>query len=141
MGEGDDMAIGQSAERSFRITDEAVRAFAAVSGDVNPVHLDEEYAARSVFRGRAAHGMLLGGHISAVLGDQLPGPGSIYLSQTLEFAAPVRIGAEVLVRVEVIAIDGRKATLSTVCTVAGEVVATGHAVVIPPRKRKARAEA
>ena len=114
-------------------------AFAAVSGDHNPLHLDEDYAHKTVFRGRVAHGMLLGAHISAVLGDTLPGPGAIYLSQTLEFEHPVRIPSEVTVRVEVKSIDEhRRATLSTVCSVDGQVVAKGEAVVIPPRRRKSR---
>ena len=138
-----ELCVGQSAERLFAITDAAVRAFAEVSGDFNPVHLDEAYAARTIFRGRVAHGMLLGGHISAVLGDQLPGPGAIYLSQTLAFEHPVRIGAEVRVRVEVIHLDesGRRATLSTLCFVGDQVVARGQAVVNPPRRRRAKAEA
>jgi 3-hydroxybutyryl-CoA dehydratase len=138
-----ELAVGQSAERLFEITDAAVRAFAAVSGDDNPVHLDEDYAAQTLFRGRVAHGMLLGGHISAVLGRQLPGPGAVYLSQTLAFEAPVRIGAHVLVRVEVIAMEnkGRRATLATLCTVGGHVVASGEAVVVPPRRRKTKDEA
>jgi 3-hydroxybutyryl-CoA dehydratase len=134
------LAVGQSAERLFQVTDEAVRAFAAVSGDHNPVHLDDDFARKTVFRGRVAHGMLLGAHISAVLGEQLPGPGAIYQAQTLRFEHPVRIGAEVKVRVEVKAIDPetRRATLATVCTVGDQVVAEGEAVVIPPRPRKAR---
>src|ERR1700761_2783227 len=99
--EAKELAVGQSAERLFAVTDEAVRAFAAVSGDHNPVHLDDDFARKTVFRGRVAHGMLLGAHISAVLGEQLPGPGAIYQSQTLNFEQPVRIGAEVKVRVEV----------------------------------------
>ena len=135
-----DLAVGQFAERRFQITDAAVRAFAEVSGDRNPVHLDDDFARRTVFRGRVAHGMLLGAHISAVLGEQLPGPGAIYQSQTLHFEHPVRVGAEVKVRVEVKAIDAetRRATLATVCTVSGQMVAEGQAVVIPPRARKAR---
>jgi len=138
--EPEELAVGQFAERVFAITDAAVQAFAAVSGDTNPVHLDDAYAARTVFRGRVAHGMLLGGHISAVLGDQLPGPGSIYLSQTLHFEAPVRIGDAVLVRVEVSSIEhaSRHAYLTTTCTVGDKRVARGEAVVIPPRRRKAR---
>ena len=113
-----------------------------VSGDHNPVHLDEDYARRTVFRGRVAHGMLLGAHISAVLGEDLPGPGAIYLSQTLQFEHPVRIGADVLVRVEVTAIDEHgKATLATICTVDDQVVARGEAVVIPPRRRKGKPSA
>jgi 3-hydroxybutyryl-CoA dehydratase len=138
-----ELSVGQSAERLFPISDEAVRAFAAVSGDHNPLHLDEAYARTTVFRGRVAHGMLLGAYISAVLGDTLPGPGAIYLSQSLRFEHPVRIGAEVKVRVEIIAIDAetRRATLSTVCTVGDQTVAEGEAVVIPPRARKARPRA
>ena len=119
-----------------RLNDELPRL---ASGDINPVHLDEAYAARTVFRGRVAHGMLLGAHISAVLGDQLPGPGSIYLSQTLHFDAPVCIGDDVTVRVEVTSIDhtSRHAFLTTVCTVKDKVVARGEAVVVPPRRRRA----
>jgi 3-hydroxybutyryl-CoA dehydratase len=134
-----DLQLGQSTERMFSITDASVRAFADVSGDHNPLHLDEDYAHRTVFRGRVAHGMLIGAHISAVLGDDLPGPGAIYLSQTLEFEHPVRIPSELKVRVEVVEIgEHRKTTLATVCTVADQVVARGWAVVVPPRKRRAR---
>ena len=134
-----ELQLGQSAERLFAITDASVRAFAQVSGDHNPIHLDEGYAHKTVFRGRVAHGMLLGAHISAVLGDTLPGPGAIYLSQTLELEHPVRIPSEVKVRVEVVELgEHRKATLATVCTVGDQVVAKGWAVVIPPRARKAR---
>jgi 3-hydroxybutyryl-CoA dehydratase len=138
-----DIAVGDSAERIFAVTDAAVRAFAAVSGDDNPVHLDDDYARRTAFRGRVAHGMLLGAHISAVLGKDLPGPGAVYLSQALSFEQPVKIGAEVKVRVAVVAKDeaSRRLTLSTVCTVGDQVVATGEAVVIPPRRRKAQASA
>jgi 3-hydroxybutyryl-CoA dehydratase len=141
MTEPPDLYVGQSAERTFQITDAAVRAFAEVSGDGNPVHLDEAYAARTIFRGRVAHGMLLGAHISAVLGQDLPGPGALYVSQTLAFERPVRIGDDLLVRVEVEALEegGRKATLSTVCSVAGVVAASGRAVVVPPRRRRAKA--
>jgi 3-hydroxybutyryl-CoA dehydratase len=134
------LALGQSVERLFLITDASVHAFADVSGDHNPVHLDDDFAKKTVFRGRVAHGMLLGAHISAVLGDDLPGPGAIYLSQTLHFEHPVRIGAEVKVLVEVVGIDEhRRVTLATVCSVEGQTVARGEAVVIPPRRRKAPA--
>lgn len=138
-----DLVVGQSAERTFEITDGAIRAFAAVSGDANPVHLDEAYAARTIFKTRVAHGMLLGGHISAVLGDQLPGPGVIYQGQTLEFLKPVRIGDTVKVRVEVIHVDddGRRATLSTLCLVGDKVVARGQALVTLPRQRRSKADA
>jgi 3-hydroxybutyryl-CoA dehydratase len=134
-----DLQLGQSAERMFSVTDEAVSAFAAVSGDHNPLHLDDDYARKTVFRGRVAHGMLIGAHISAVLGDELPGPGAIYLSQTLEFEHPVRIPSELKVKVEVVEIgEHRKTTLATVCSVGDHVVARGWAVVVPPRARKSR---
>ena len=137
-----ELQLGQSAERLFAVTDAAVRAFAEVSGDHNPVHLDEAFAKRTVFRGRVAHGMLLGAHISAVLGEDLPGPGAIYLSQSLEFEHPVRIPSELKVRVEVVEIgEHRKTTLAAICTVGDQVVARGLAVVVPPRARKARTAA
>jgi 3-hydroxybutyryl-CoA dehydratase len=138
--DSNDLQLGESAERTFAVSDDAVRAFADVSGDHNPVHLDEDYARRTVFRGRVAHGMLLGAHISAVLGTDLPGPGAIYLSQTLEFEHPVRIPSEVKVRVEVVGVgEHRKTTLATICTVGDQVVARGEAVVVPPRRRKGKA--
>ena len=138
----EDLSIGLSAERTFVVTDAAVLAFAEVTGDRNPVHLDEAYASKSLFRGRVAHGMLLGGYISAVLGEQLPGPGSAYLSQTLTFEHPVRIGDEVLVRITVNEIDQRtgRATLEAVCLVGGRSVCHGEAVVVAPRRRRARSE-
>jgi 3-hydroxybutyryl-CoA dehydratase len=137
--DSDELQLGQSVERLFQITDASVRAFAEVSGDHNPLHLDDDYARKTVFRGRVAHGMLLGAHISAMLGDDLPGPGAIYLSQTLEFEHPVRIPSELKVRVEVVELgEHRKTTLATVCTVGDQVVAKGWAVVVPPRTRKAR---
>lgn len=135
----DPLAVGQSAERSFSITDERVRAFAEVSEDRNPVHLDEAYAAKTMFRGRVAHGMLLGGFISAVLGDDLPGPGSIYLGQTLEFLHPVRVGDLVTVKVTVTSAERARATLETLCLVGDVLVAKGEATVVPPRRRKAEA--
>lgn len=137
--DANDLQLGQSVERLFAVTDASVRAFAEVSGDHNPLHLDEDYARKTLFRGRVAHGMLLGAHISAVLGEDLPGPGAIYLSQTLEFEHPVRIPSDVTVRVEVVELgEHRKTTLATVCTVGEQVVARGWAVVVPPRRRKAR---
>jgi 3-hydroxybutyryl-CoA dehydratase len=135
----DALAVGRSAERIFSITDERVRAFAEVSEDRNPVHLDEAYAARTLFRGRVAHGMLLGGFISAVLGDDLPGPGSIYLGQTLEFLHPVRIGDRVRVKVTVTAAERARATLETLCLVGDAVVVRGEATVVPPRRRQTEA--
>ena len=132
----EDLSLGQSAEISHVVTDADIRAFAAVSGDNNPVHLDEDYAAATPFKTRIAHGMLSAGYISAVLGTRLPGPGAIYISQTMNFKRPVRIGDEVITRATVSAIDSEKArvTLATVCEVAGKAVVEGEAVVMVPRR-------
>jgi 3-hydroxybutyryl-CoA dehydratase len=132
----EELSLGQSAEVSHIVTDADIRAFAEVSGDNNPVHLDEAYAAATPFKTRIAHGMLSAGYISAVLGTRLPGPGAIYISQTMNFKRPVRIGDEVTTRATVAAIDSEKArvTLATVCEVAGKVVVEGEAVVMVPRR-------
>ena len=132
----EDLSLDQSAEIAHTVTDADIRAFAAVSGDNNPVHLDEAYAAATPFKTRIAHGMLSAGYISAVLGTRLPGPGAIYISQTMNFKRPVRIGDEVITRATVAAIDAERArvTLSTVCEVAGKTVVEGEAVVMVPRR-------
>ena len=132
----EDLSVGQSAESAHTVTDGDIRAFAEVSGDNNPVHLDEDYAAATAFKTRIAHGMLSAGYISAMLGTKLPGPGAIYLSQTMYFKRPVRIGDEVTTRATVSAIDAEKArvTLATVCEVAGKPVVEGEAVVMVPRR-------
>lgn len=127
----EDLSLGQSAEIVHQVTDQDLRAFAAVSGDDNPVHLDEAFAATTPFGGRVAHGMLGGAYISAVLGTRLPGPGAIYLSQTLKFRRPIRIGDEVTTRVTIEAIDLRRGfvTLRAACLVSGKVAVDGEAVV------------
>ena len=132
----EDLSLGQTTEISHTVTDADIRAFAEVSGDNNPVHLDEAYAAATPFKTRIAHGMLSAGYISAVLGTRLPGPGAIYISQTMNFKRPVRIGDEVITRATVSAIDADRArvTLSTVCEVAGKAVVEGEAVVMVPRR-------
>ncbi len=132
----EDLSLGQSAEIAHTVTDGDIRTFAEVSGDNNPVHLDEAYAAQTPFKTRIAHGMLSAGYISAVLGTRLPGPGAIYISQTMNFRRPVRIGDEVLTRATVVAIDAEKArvTLATVCEVSGKPVVEGEAVVMVPRR-------
>jgi 3-hydroxybutyryl-CoA dehydratase len=132
----EDLAVGRSAERSHVVTAADIDAFARLTGDTNPVHLDAAYAAQTRFAGRVAHGMLSASFISAVLGNDLPGPGSIYLSQTLRFRAPVRIGDEVTARAEVAEINAvrGRVILKTVCTVAGEIVVDGEAVVMAPRR-------
>jgi 3-hydroxybutyryl-CoA dehydratase len=132
----EDLAIGRHAERRRVVSAAEIDAFAAITGDENPVHLDEAFAARTQFGGRIAHGMLTAGFITAVLGNDLPGPGTIYLSQSLRFRRPVRIGDEVVASVEVTEINEARArvSLKTVCTVAGEVVVDGEAVVLAPRR-------
>jgi 3-hydroxybutyryl-CoA dehydratase len=131
----DEMAVGLEAELSKTVTDEDVMAFARVTGDFNPVHVDEIAAARSRFGGRIAHGMLSAGLISAAIAGKLPGPSSIYLSQTLRFTLPVRIGDTITVHLKVIElIEGkRRVKLSTVCrNQKGETVVEGEALVLVP---------
>ena len=132
----EDLSVGQSAQLTRAVTEADIVAFAAVTGDTNPVHLDADYAATTAFGERIAHGMLSAGYISAVLGTTLPGPGAVYLSQSLNFKRPVKIGAEVVAKVTVAAIDAAKArvTLATVCQVNGKTVVDGEAVVLVPRK-------
>ncbi|HRE48726.1 MAG TPA: MaoC family dehydratase [Aggregatilineales bacterium] len=130
------ITVGMTASRTTPITDEAVRAFAALSGDTNPVHLDESYAATTRFGRRIAHGMFTASLLSAVLGCDLPGVGTVYLSQTLTFKAPVYIGQTITASVEVTAYreDKRITTLKTLCTNQdGIVVLEGEAVVIAPK--------
>ena len=131
----DELAVGQWAEHAKSVTDADVVLFAGVTGDFNPVHVDAEAAARSMFGGRIAHGMLSAGLISAAIAMRLPGPGSIYLSQTLRFTKPVRIGDTVTARVEVLEVIAAKhrVRLATTCrNQHGEVVLDGEATVLVP---------
>lgn len=132
----DELSLGQSAERSHVVGAGDIEAFAAVSGDTNPVHLDEAYAKATPFGGRIAHGMLSAAYISAVLGTELPGPGAIYLSQSLRFRRPVRIGDEVTAKVTIKALDEKRGhvTLETVCLVNGKAVLDGEALVMAPKR-------
>ncbi|MBX6363182.1 MAG: MaoC family dehydratase [Gemmatimonadetes bacterium] len=131
----EDLAVGQAAELSKTITETDVVLFAGITGDLNPVHVDRVAAERSPFGGRIAHGMLTAGLVSAVLGTRLPGPGSIYLSQTLRFTRPVRLGDTVTARVEVLELvpAKRRVRLATSCANQdGERVLEGEAVVLVP---------
>ena len=132
----EDLVLGQSAERAHVVTEADITAFAEVSGDFNPVHMDEAFAATTAFKGRIAHGMLSAAWLSALIAGDLPGPGTVYMSQSLRFRRPVRIGDEVVSRVEVTAIDAEKArvTLATVCSVEGKPVLDGEALVMAPRR-------
>jgi 3-hydroxybutyryl-CoA dehydratase len=127
---------GDAAEFSKTVSETDVYLYAGVSGDLNPAHINEAYAATTFFKTRIAHGMLSAGFISAVLGTQLPGPGSIYMRQELNFRAPVRIGDTVTARVEVIEINLEKnrVRLQTTCVNQdGKLVLDGEAVVSPPK--------
>lgn len=109
------MKIGDIAEITHKVTEKDIVKFADVSGDYNPLHMDEEYAKQSMFKKRIAHGMLSAAYISSVLGNILPGNGAIYLSQDLKFIKPVFIGDEIKVQVKVKDVCGKKICLETVC--------------------------
>jgi len=128
-----ELKTGDSSSRTMTITDDTVRAFAEVTGDNNPVHLDDDYAAGTRFGRRIAHGMIAAGLISATLANDLPGPGTVYLNQTLKFKLPVFPGDTVTATVEVLTVRPDKpiVTLSTVCTDQDDkVVLEGEAVVL-----------
>ena len=135
----DELQPGMSASTSKTVTEADIILFAGISTDVNPAHLDEEYAKGTMFGGRIAHGMLSAGFISAVLANHLPGPGTIYLSQTLKFKAPVRPGDTVraTVTVKEVNVARNRVTLDTVCTVAGKVVIEGECQMMPPARAPA----
>ncbi|NJD36070.1 MAG: MaoC family dehydratase [Betaproteobacteria bacterium] len=137
----EDLAIGMSAETTKTITDADIVLFAGVSTDFNAVHMDEEYARTTPFGGRIAHGMLSASLLSAVLGNQLPGPGVVYLGQSLRFRAPVRPGDTVHARVTVKEVIAEKCrvVLDTVCTVSDKVVIDGEATVLATSRAKREA--
>ncbi|OEY65276.1 MaoC family dehydratase [Marinobacter sp. X15-166B] len=132
----EDLSVGMTASLAKTVTEADIVKFAEVSGDTNPVHLDAEYAAGTMFKQRIAHGMLSAALISAVLGTRLPGPGAIYLDQHLSFRAPVFIGDTVDASVTVTEIDDkrRRVTLETICSVDGKVVAKGVATNMVDRR-------
>ncbi len=133
----EDMTVGMTAVFSKTITDADVAMFAGVSGDTNPLHLDSDFASSSVFGGRVAHGMLSASLLSTIFGTKLPGPGCIYLSQSLRFRAPVRVGDTVVARATVEKIDGERgrATFSCTCTVGDTMVIDGEALVLVPSRK------
>ena len=130
----EDLEIGMRRSLQKLITDRDIELFAEVSTDHNPVHLDDAYAQDTIFGGRIAHGMLPAGLISAVIGEQLPGHGTVYLGQDLRFLAPVRPGDMVKAEVEVLEIDyaKRRVRLKTTCTIDGKPVLAGEAKVLAP---------
>lgn len=136
----EDLEVGLSERIVKHVSSSDVVGFAEVSGDRNPIHLSEHFAARTPFKTRIAHGLYTASLISAVLGTRLPGPGAIYLSQTLNFKAPVKIGDDVtvLVQVEELMEKGNRARLSCVCSVEDTVVLEGEALVKVPSRDEDR---
>ena len=132
----EDLSVGQEASVSNTVTADVITAFADVSGDRNPVHIDADYAATTMFKERIAHGMLSAAYISAVFGMQLPGPGAIYISQTLNFKAPVKIGDQVVTTVKVAELipEKTRAKFECVCAVNGKPVVQGEAVLMVPAR-------
>ena len=131
----DDLVVGASAEHAKTVTETDIALFAGITGDFNPVHVNAEAASRSMFGGRIAHGMLSAGLISAAIAMKLPGPGVIYLSQSLRFTKPVRIGDTVTARVEVVEVilAKKRVRLATTCrNQKGETVIDGEALVMVP---------
>jgi len=127
----EDLQVGMTASVAKTVTEADIVLFAGITTDVNPAHLNEEWAKTTQFGGRIAHGMLSAGFISAVLANKLPGPGTIYLGQTLKFKAPVRIGDTVTATVTVreVVVGKRRCVLDAVCTVNGKVVIEGESTM------------
>jgi 3-hydroxybutyryl-CoA dehydratase len=137
----EELTVGQSAMFGKTVTEADITAFAGVSGDTNPIHLHEGFAKTTRFGQRIAHGMLSGSFISTVIGTKLPGPGAIYVSQTMNFMAPVMIGETITAVATITAIDDlrRRVTLRTQCLSGDKVVIEGEAVVQVPRRPAAAA--
>lgn len=137
----EDITVGMSAEICKTITDADIVLFAGVSMDMNSVHMDEEFGRTTPFGGRIAHGMLSASLISAVLGSRLPGPGTIYMNQSLRFRGPVRPGDTVHAKVTVKEVIAEKArvVLDTVCSVGDKVVIDGEAMVMVTSRQKREA--
>jgi 3-hydroxybutyryl-CoA dehydratase len=132
----EDLELGMEASFAKTVTEADIVGFAEVTGDKNPVHLDADFASRTFFKERIAHGMLTAGYISAVFGMELPGPGAIYVSQTLNFKGPVRIGDEVIAKVTLAELfpAKRRARFDCVCTVGGKPVLGGEAILMVPAR-------
>jgi len=131
-----EIQVGDFAEHAKTISEGDVYLFAGITGDMNPAHLNAQEAEQGMFKERIAHGMLSAGLVSAVLGMQLPGPGTIYLSQTLKFTAPVKFGDTITAKAQVVDrnVEKNRITLKTTCTnQAGKVVLDGEAIVMPPK--------
>ena len=134
----EDLSVGMTETLEKTVASSDVVGFAQLTGDRNPIHLSEHFAARTSFGKRIAHGLYTASLISAVLGTRLPGPGAIYISQTLNFRAPVKIGDTVTVTVAELMPEKSRARLSCVCAVGGEVVLDGEALVKVPSASKSK---
>jgi 3-hydroxybutyryl-CoA dehydratase len=136
----EDLAVGMSESLTKTVASSDVVGFAQLTGDRNPIHLSEHFAARTSFGKRIAHGLYTASLISAVLGTRLPGPGAVYISQTLNFRAPVKIGdtVDVTVTVAELVPEKSRARLTCVCAVDGEVVLDGEALVKVPSEAKSK---
>jgi len=134
----EDLSVGMRATMVRTVTDADVRGFAEVSGDINPLHLSDEFASKTRFGHRIAHGLYTASLVSAVLGTRLPGPGGVYLSQSLNFKAPVKIGDTVTSTVEIIELieKGRRCRLVCTAEVDGQLVLDGEALVMVPGRPK-----
>lgn len=132
----EDMSIGMTHETVHTITEKDIDLFAEVSGDRNPLHMDEEFAKQTQFGQRIAHGALTASYISGILGNDLPGPGSIFVGLNMRFRRPVYIGSEVIVRVEVTEMKerGNRVTLKVSCNVDGKAAISGEAMVMVPSR-------
>jgi len=134
----DEITIGQTATYSKLVQEQDIQLFAAASGDVNPVHLDADFAAGTMFKGRIAHGMLTGALISAALAMELPGPGTIYLSQSLRFRLPVKIGDTITIKLEVTNKQDKRQLVTLDCKAYNQddkLVASGNAEVMAPSEK------
>ena len=132
----EDLYLGMEASYSRHVAESDIAIYAVLTGDNNPLHLDANYAAGTIFKTRIAHGMLTAGYLSTIFGTRLPGPGCIYVSQSLSFRGPVRIGDEVTAKVvltELIAAK-RRAIFACDCSVAGKTVLQGEAVLMVPTR-------
>jgi 3-hydroxybutyryl-CoA dehydratase len=132
----EDLSVGMSDMFAKTVTEADIILFAGVSGDTNPVHLNAEFAEQTMFKERIAHGMLSASFISTVFGTKLPGPGAIYMNQSLNFKAPVCIGDTVVASVELREINGRRVTFDCKCTVGDTVVLDGEATLMVAKKPK-----
>lgn len=132
----EDLSVGMSDLFAKTVTEADIVLFAGISGDTNPVHLNAEFAAQTMFKERIAHGMLSASFISTVFGTKLPGPGAIYMNQTLNFKAPVCIGDTVVSSVILREINGRRVTFDCECKVGDTVVLDGEATLMVAKKPK-----